>query len=119
MYRSITHKEPPATMSNQNYNLNALAQTQGKKSGTWKALLSLVNLLPEQRGKLILALVTIVGYSIFSLLPPALIGYTINHIISNKDTAGLNILGFTVLRGSGYPLIWTVCGWVIALLLPY
>jgi ATP-binding cassette subfamily B protein len=104
-------------MSSQNYNLNALAQTQGKKSGTWKALLKLVNLLPEQRGKLILALVAIIGYSLFSLLPPALIGYTINHIITNKDNTGLNILGFTVLKGSGYPLIWTVCGWLIVIYL--
>jgi ATP-binding cassette subfamily B protein len=104
-------------MSSQNYNLNALAQAQGKKSGTWKALLKLVDLLPEQRGKLIMALVAIICYAIFSLLPPALIGYTINHIISNKDTGGLNILGVTVLRGSGYPLIWTVCGWLIVIYL--
>src|SRR5579872_5128075 len=99
MYRSINHKEAPATMSSQNYNLNELAQTQGKKKGTWKALLKLVDLLPEQRGKLILALVAIIGYSIFSLLPPALIGYTINHILSKQDNDGLHILGFTVLRG--------------------
>jgi ATP-binding cassette subfamily B protein len=104
-------------MSSQNYNLNELAQTQGKKKGTWKALLKLVDLLPEQRGKLILALVAIIGYSIFSLLPPALIGYTLNHILSKQDSDGLHILGFTVLRGSGYPLIWTVCGWLIVIYL--
>src|ERR1700761_2092895 len=105
MSRSINHKEAPVTMSSQNYNLNDLAQAQGKKSSTWKALLKLVDLLPEQRGKLILALVAIIGYSIFSLLPPALIGYTINHILSNKDTSGLTIFGVTLLKGSGYPLI--------------
>src|SRR6185437_7406438 len=115
MYRSINHKEAPATMSSQNYNLNELAQTQGKKSTTGKALLKLVNLLPEQRGKLILALVAIISYSIFSLLPPALIGYTLNHIISNKNNAGLDLLGFTVLTGTGYPLIWTVCTWLIVI----
>lgn len=104
-------------MSSQNYNLNELAQAQGKKSGTWKALLKLVDLLPEQRGKLILALVAIIGYSIFSLLPPALVGYTINHILSNKDTGGLNIFGVTILRGSGYPLITTVCLWLIVIYL--
>ncbi len=102
-------------MSSQNYNLNDLAQAQGKKSTTGKALLKLVNLLPEQRGKLILALVAIISYSIFSLLPPALIGYTLNHIISNKNNAGLDLLGFTVLKGTGYPLIWTVCTWLIVI----
>ncbi|HEV2482275.1 MAG TPA: ABC transporter ATP-binding protein [Puia sp.] len=117
MYRSINHKEAPATMSNQNYNLNELAQAQGKKSTTGRALLKLVNLLPEQRGKLILALVAIISYSIFSLLPPALIGYTLNHILSNKDNGGVHILGLTVLKGSGYPLIWTVCGWLIVIYL--
>lgn len=105
-------------MSNQNYNLNAIAEAQGKKKGTWKALLNLVNLLPEQRGKLILALVAIVGFSLFSLLPPALIGYTINHIITKNDTnTGLHILGFTILKGTGYALIWTVCGWLLVIYL--
>src|ERR1700759_5477139 len=98
MSRSINHKEAPAIMSSQNYKLNALAEAQDKKSGTGKALLKLVDLLPEQRGKLIMALVAIVFYSLLSMLPPALIGYTINHIISGKDTGGLNIFGFTVLK---------------------
>ena len=104
-------------MSSQNYNLNDLAQAQGKKSTTGKALLKLVNLLPEQRGKLILAFIAIIGYSIFSLLPPALIGYTLNHILSNKDNGGFNIFGVTVLKGSGYPLIWTVCTWLMVIYL--
>lgn len=102
-------------MSSQNYNLNELAQAQGKKKGTGKALLKLIDLLPEQRGKLILALVAIIGYSIFSLLPPALIGYTLDHILSKQDNEGLHILGFTVLRGSGSALIWTVCSWLIVI----
>ena len=104
-------------MSSQNYNLNAASQGQGKKSGTWMALLKLVNLLPEQRGRLILALIAIFVFAVLSLLPAALIGYTINHIISNKDNSGLNILGFTILKGSGYSLIWTVCGWLIVIYL--
>ena len=104
-------------MSSQNYNLNAVSQEQGKKSGTWTALLKLVNLLPEQRGKLILALIAIFTYAVLSLLPPALIGYTINHIISNKDNSGFRILGFTVLKGSGYAIIWTVCAWLIVIYL--
>ncbi len=43
-------------MSSQNYNLNIAAEGQAK-SGTWPALVKLVNLLPEQRSKLILALI--------------------------------------------------------------
>jgi ATP-binding cassette subfamily B protein len=104
-------------MSSQNYNLNELAQAQGKKSTTGRALLKLINLLPEQRGKLILAFTAIICYSIFSLLPPALIGYTLNHILSKQNNGGVDILGFTVLKGSGYPLIWTVCTWLIVIYL--
>jgi len=104
-------------MSSQNYNLNELAEAQGRKSTTGRALLKLINLLPEQRGKLILAFTAIIGYSIFSLLPPALIGYTLNHILSNKDSSGFTIFGVTVLKGAGYPLIWTVCTWLIVIYL--
>lgn len=102
-------------MSSQNYNLNELAQAQGKKSTTGRALLKLINLLPEQRGKLILAFTAIIAYSILSLLPPALIGYTLNHILSKQENGGVNILGLTILKGSGYPLIWTVCTWLIVI----
>lgn len=102
-------------MSNQNYNLNA--STEGNaKSGTWSALLKLVNLLPEQRGRLILALLAIIAYSVLSMLPPALIGFTLNNILSSHSPHdGLHILGWTFLRGSGYPLVLTVCGYLIAI----
>src|SRR5579872_4405289 len=98
MYRSISHKEAPVIMSSPNYNLNALIEGQ-TKSKTWPALRKLIDLLPEQRGKLILALVTMVFYALASMVPPALIGYTINNI----------------LKGGGYHTIWTVCGWLLVI----
>ena len=70
-------------MSSQNYNLNATTDEK-TKSRTWPALLKLVNLLPEQRGKLILALMTMVCLAILSMLAPWLIGRTIDHYIFNK-----------------------------------
>ena len=101
-------------MSSRNYNLNALTEGQ-TKSSTWSALRKLANLLPEERGTLMLALFTMIAYAFLSMLPPALIGYTIDHIKDKSD--GVNILGWTILRGSGYTLIWTVCSWLLAIYL--
>jgi ATP-binding cassette subfamily B protein len=70
-------------MSSQNYNLNATVDGQ-PKSSTWPALLKLVNLLPEQRGKLILALIAMLFYAAMSMLAPWLIGHTIDQYIFNK-----------------------------------
>jgi ATP-binding cassette, subfamily B, bacterial len=70
-------------MSSQNYNLNAATDEQAK-SRTWLALAKLVNLLPEQRGKLILALITMVCYAILSMLAPWLIGRTVDQYVFNK-----------------------------------
>jgi ATP-binding cassette subfamily B protein len=85
-------------MSSRNYNLNALSEGQGKSS-TWSALRKLVALLPEQRGRLILALVIMVALAVFSMLPPALIGYTIN----------------SILGGKGYHPVLVVCGWLLVI----
>ena len=102
-------------MSSQNYNLNVATEGQDK-SNTWAALGKLVGLLPEQRGKLILALVIMVIYAFLSLVPPALIGYTINHILhDNGSQTNLTIFGWTILHGQGYPLVLTVCGWLLAI----
>ena len=87
-------------MSSPNYNLNALIEGQ-TRSKTWPALLKLIGLLPEQRGNLTLALITMVFYAIASMVPPALIGYTINNI----------------LKGNGYHTIWVVCGWLLVIYL--
>ena len=104
-------------MSSQNYNLNIAAEGQAK-IGTWPALLRLVNLLPEQRSKLILALITMVGYAILSMLPPVLIGYTINNVLYHKGAAtNLTIFGWSFLHGSGYPLVLTVCVWLLVIYL--
>jgi ATP-binding cassette subfamily B protein len=70
-------------MSSQNYNLNAATDEQAK-SGTWLALAKLVDLLPEQRGKLVLALITMVCYAILSMLAPWLIGRTVDQYVFNK-----------------------------------
>jgi ATP-binding cassette subfamily B protein len=96
-------------MSNQNYNLNSLTEGQ-PKSKTWPALIKLINLLPEQRGQLIFALVAMVLYAILSMLPPVLIGFTINKVlISGEASSTLDIFGWHVLSGSGYGLVLTVC----------
>lgn len=102
-------------MSSQNYNLNSQAEGEAK-SNTWAALGKLVGLLPEQRGKLILALVTMMIYAFLSLLPPALIGYTINHILHEKGSqTNLTIFGWHILHGQGYPLVIIVCGWLLVI----
>jgi ATP-binding cassette, subfamily B, bacterial len=104
-------------MSSQNYNLNSLTEGQ-PKSSTWQALLKLVGLLPEQRGKLILALITMMAYAFLTMLPPALIGYTINHILPGKDVQpGIPIFGWTILRESGFSLVLTVCGLLLVIYL--
>jgi ATP-binding cassette subfamily B protein len=118
MYKSINHKEAPAIMSSQNYNLNNLTEGQSK-SNTWRALLNLIGLLPEQRGRLILAFVAILSFAILSMLPPALIGFTINHILAGGKSVnpGISILGLTILTGKGYSLVLTVCGILLAIYL--
>jgi ATP-binding cassette subfamily B protein len=107
-------------MSSQNYNLNDLTASQ-PKSKIWPALIKLVGLLPEQRGKLILALVTMVFYSFLSMLPPALIGYTINHLIADKANIGRltiqNAFIGNILHGTGFSLVLTVCGWLLVIYL--
>ena len=106
-------------MSNQkqNYDLNIAAEGN-VKSGTWAALLKLINLLPDQRGRLMLALLAIIAFAVLSMLPPALIGFTLNNILSSHSPHdGLHILGWTFLRGSGYPLVLTVCSYLIVIYL--
>ena len=104
-------------MSSPNYNLNALTEGQ-PKSSTWSALRKLANMLPEERGTLILALITMIGYAVLSMLPPALIGYTLDHIIdAEQNNEGLHFLGLTFLRGNGFSLILTVCSWLLVIYL--
>ena len=109
-------------MSSRNYNLNEL--TAGRpKSKIWPALTKLVGLLPEQRGKLIGALAIMVLYSLLSMLPPALIGYTLNHLVAGKigtPSTGLPDQSAWIthlLPGTGYSLVLTVCCWLIGVYL--
>ncbi|HTI09301.1 MAG TPA: ABC transporter ATP-binding protein [Puia sp.] len=75
-------------MSSTNYNLNIVAEQQ-PKSSTWSALRKLVGLLPEQRSKLIMALVAILINSVLSLLAPMIIGITIDKYILTKNYHGV------------------------------
>jgi ATP-binding cassette subfamily B protein len=77
-------------MSNTNYNLNAIAGQQPKKTSNWKALGKLINLLPEKRSVLIWALIAILSYSGLTMLGPYIIGHTIDKYIRNsQDFSGI------------------------------
>jgi ATP-binding cassette, subfamily B, bacterial len=104
-------------MSKQQYNLNIPVEGQAKSS-TWRALIKLVRLLPEQRGKLMLALGAIVLYSILSMLPPYLMGFTLTHVLNTRvPNTGIHFLGLTFLTGKGESLVLTVCGWLLVIYL--
>ncbi|HLX67244.1 MAG TPA: ABC transporter ATP-binding protein [Puia sp.] len=117
MYKFINHNEAPAIMSKQQYNLNIPVEGQGKSS-TWRALLKLIRLLPEQRGRLMLALAAIVLYSVLSMLPPYLMGFTLTHVLNTRvPNTGIHFLGLTFLTGTGESLVMTVCGWLLVIYL--
>jgi ATP-binding cassette, subfamily B, bacterial len=122
-------------MSSQNYNLNAPAEagqgvagqapksegrrrSGGEKTGTWRALVKLVDLLPEQRGKLMLALGCIICWSALSMLPPYLMGFTLTKVLNSRmPNTGIHFLGWTFLTGKGESLVLTVCGWLLVIYL--
>jgi ATP-binding cassette subfamily B protein len=89
-------------MSNTNYNLNTTTTKDTKRPSNLAALGKLINLLPEQRGKLIWALLVILTYSILTMVGPYIVGVTINKYILNHDYSG-------VLRNCGW-LLLTYCG---------
>ncbi|HET6256147.1 MAG TPA: ABC transporter ATP-binding protein [Puia sp.] len=104
-------------MSKQQYDLNTPLEGQAK-SGTWKALVKLVGLLPEQRGKLSMALGLIILYSVLSMLPPYLIGFTLTHVLNTRvPNTGVQFLGMTFLTGGGTALVLTVCAWLLVIYL--
>ncbi len=104
-------------MSKQQYNLNIPLEGQ-PKSSTWRALLKLIRLLPEQRGRLMLALAAIILYSILSMLPPYLMGFTLTHVLNTRvPNTGIHFLGLTFLTGKGETLVLTVCGWLLVIFL--
>ncbi|HEY4107854.1 ABC transporter ATP-binding protein [Puia sp.] len=75
-------------MSNKNYNLNSLTAEQ-PKTATWSALRRLINLLPQERGNLVLALFAMLAYAFLTMLGPYIIGTTINDFIFHKDYHGV------------------------------
>jgi len=76
-------------MSSTNYNLNTIAGQQTKKTSNWSAIGKLVNLLPEQRAKLIWALIAILVYSGLTMIGPYIVGITINKYILQHDFHGV------------------------------
>jgi ATP-binding cassette subfamily B protein len=117
MYKSTNHKEAPAIMSKQPYNLNISPEGQ-KKSSTWRALMKLVRLLPDQQGKLRMALTLIILYSALSMLPPYLMGFTLTHVLNTRvPNTGIHFLGWTFLTGKGESLVLAVCGWLLVIYL--
>jgi len=104
-------------MSKQQYNLN-IAQEGQQKSSTWRALVKLVRLLPEQQGKLRLALGCIILYSVLSMVPPYLMGFTLTHVLNTRvPNTGIHVLGWTFLTGKGQSLVLAVCGWLAVIYL--
>jgi ATP-binding cassette subfamily B protein len=96
-------------MSNTNYNLNNTAVKDAKKTSNLSALRKLINLLPEQRGKLIWALIVILVYSILTMVGPYIVGITINDYILNKKWNG-------VLVNCGWLLLTYICVLVLVYL---
>lgn len=96
-------------MSNTNYNLNNTAVKDTKKTSNLAALGKLVNLLPEQRGKLIWALIVILAYSILTMVGPYIVGVTINDYILHKKWSG-------VLANCGWLLLTYICVLVLVYL---
>jgi ATP-binding cassette subfamily B protein len=87
-------------MSSTNYNLN-IATGEQKKTPTWPALRKLIDLLPDQKGRLYLALVIMIIYAVLTMVAPIIVGSTINKYILDKthqDYAG-------ILRNCGWLLL--------------
>ena len=87
-------------MSSTNYNLN-IVTGEKKNTSTWPALRKLIDLLPDQKGRLYLALVIMIIYAVLTMLAPIIVGRTINKYILDKthqDYTG-------ILRNCGWLLI--------------
>jgi len=87
-------------MSSTNYNLNIVTGEQ-KKTPIWPALRKLIDLLPDQKGRLYLALVIMIIYAVLTMVAPIIVGLTINKYILDKthqDYAG-------ILRNCGWLLL--------------
>lgn len=87
-------------MSSKNYNLN-IAGGEQKKTPIWPALLKMIGLVPDQRGRLFLALVVMISYAVLTMLAPVFVGRTIDQYILNKDHQDYS----GVLRNCGWLLL--------------
>ncbi|MBS1605908.1 MAG: ABC transporter ATP-binding protein [Bacteroidetes bacterium] len=87
-------------MSNTNYNLN-IVTGQEKKTAIWPALRKLIGLLPEQKGRLLLALVFMILYAVLTMVAPFIVGETINRYILDKNHQDFSM----VLRSCGWLLL--------------
>src|ERR1700744_1477165 len=102
MSRFINHKEAPAIMSSTNYSLNS---PEGQtKSNTWSALRKLIGLLPEQRSKLIGAIIAMIAFAALTMMAPIVIGNTIDEFILNK-------------AHPNYSHVLVNCGWLLLIYL--
>ncbi len=90
-------------MSSTNYNLSQNPAEEVRTSN-WSALRKLLDLLPEQRGKLYLALIVMVIYAFVSMLGPYVVGYTIDHYIKDK-------------AHQDYHQVLVNCGWLFLIYL--
>ncbi len=91
-----------------NYNLNDLTATQQKKS-TLRALQKLLQLITEERRKMLLALLAILVNSGLNLLGPFIIGHVIDTYVVHKDYSG-------VLRWAGILLLMYMVAFVASYL---
>jgi len=90
-----------------NYNLNNIS-TQQEKASTLRILQKLLQLIREERGNLLLALIAILLNSGLSLLGPYIVGHTIDKYVVHKNypgvlqNAGLLVLIYLVAFGANY-----------------
>lgn len=75
-------------MSSTNYNLNTISAGQ-KKASTWSTLKKLIGLLPEERMRLVWALLAIVCNSGLTMLGPLIIGITLDKYILHPNYEGV------------------------------
>jgi len=78
------------------YNLNITSE-QEKKSSTWSGLKNLLQLVTEEKKRLILSLCAILVSASLNLLGPFLIGYTIDHYVQKGEYHGVLVFSSILL----------------------
>lgn len=80
-----------------NYTLSTSNDNKFKKDGIFETVLKLSPLLSQEKKQLILGFVIIILNSFFNLLPPLIIGYTIDKYIQTGNFTGVMKSGFLLL----------------------